>query len=497
MTEIDTRPAWLKLASEIRFRTEAFIGGEYVAAASGETFPSINPATGELLAEVSSCDSVDVDAAVRSARASFEKGDWSRAAPVRRKETLLRLADLLETHKEELALTDSLDMGKLVSAAVTADVPHTIGVMNWYAEAIDKIYGEIAPAAQGELGLVSREPVGVVAAVVPWNFPLAMAAWKVAPALAAGNSVILKPAEQSPLSALRLGELAVEAGIPHGVLNVVPGFGDRAGQALGRHPDVDCVSFTGSTEVGKLFLRYSAESNMKQVWLECGGKSPNLVFADAEEMSAAAEGTCASIFNNQGEVCSAHSRLLVAAEIADAFLEELIPAARKYHPGDPLEPSSTLGALVDEHHTQHVMAYIEDGKHAGELLLGGRRVDVNGTGCFVEPTIFAKVPLEHSMIREEIFGPVLNVMTFATEDEAVERANDSRYGLSASVWTQNISTALRVASRLRAGAVSVNAVDVVNIGTPFGGVKESGFGRDLSLHALEKYTSHKTTWIRY
>jgi len=333
--------------------------------------------------------------------------------------------------------------------------------------------------------------------VVPWNFPLDMAAWKCAPALAAGNSVVLKPAEQSPLSALRLAELAVEAGVPPGVLNVVPGFGETAGRAIGLHPDIDCVAFTGSTEVGKLFLGYSGASNMKQVWLECGGKSPNLVFADCADLDAAAERAAFGIFFNQGEVCSANSRVLVERSIAAAFTQKLLDRARAYVPGNPLDPASTMGAMVDEHHTQRVMRFVEAGKSTARLLTGGERARIGGAGCFVQPTVFGEVAQDDALATEEIFGPVLAVIAFDDEAQAVEMANRSIYGLAASLWTDNLARAHRVAGQLQAGTVSVNTVDAISPQTPFGGFKQSGIGRDLSLHALDKYTALKTTWIRY
>ena len=488
---------WHAKAARVDFRNRAFVGGRFVDAASGETFDSVNPATGAILAQVSSCDDVDVNAAVTAARAAFESGGWSRIAPRERKRVLLRLAALVDAHREELALTDSLDMGKLVKDALAADVAGSVAVIAWYAEAVDKVYGEIAPGEPDHLGLITREPLGVVGAVVPWNFPLAMAVWKLAPALAAGNSVVLKPAEQSPLSALRLAELATEAGLPDGVLNVVPGFGERAGRALGLHPDVDCVAFTGSTEVGKLFLRYSAESNMKQVWLECGGKSANLVFADAHDLGEVAAASCAGFFYNQGEVCSANSRLLVERPVRDEVVARIAEEAVRFRPGDPLHSESTMGALVDERHTERVMSYIEAGKRTARLVCGGERVRVGGTGCFVEATVFEGVAPDDTIAREEIFGPVLSILEFDDEEEAVALANDSVYGLAASVWTTSLSRAHRLARRLNVGTVSVNALDVVRTETPFGGVKQSGFGRDLSLHALDKYCALKTTWIRY
>ena len=488
---------WIDKAAAIRFRDKAFIDGKFVAARSGRTFASINPATGETLAEVASCGEEDVDRAVASARRAFLAGSWSRATPAHRKEVLLRLAQLLRENLHELALLESLDMGKLVADAAAIDVPGSAGIFQWYAEAIDKLYDEVAPTGSGDLVLVRREPLGVVGAVVPWNFPLDMATWKCAPALAAGNSVVLKPAEQSPFSALRLAELAMEAGLPAGVLNVVPGLGETAGQALGRHMDVDCLAFTGSTAVGKMFLQYSGQSNMKQVWLETGGKSPNLVFADCGNLDAAADMAAFGIFFNQGEVCSANSRLLVQRSIKDAMVEKLAERAAATQPGDPLDPASKMGALVDARHAANVMRFVEAGKKTARLVTGGEQVTVNGRGSFVQPTIFDNVSPQDTIAREEIFGPVLSVIAFDDEDEALQIANDSVYGLAASLWTDSLSRAHRIAERLHAGTVSVNTVDALSPMTPFGGFKQSGFGRDLSLHALDKYTALKTTWIKY
>lgn len=492
-----THQDWKSRAGGLSFRGQAFIDGRFVDAQSGRTFDSINPATGAVLTPVAECDSADVDRAVAAARRAFEDGRWSRRPPGERKAVLLKLAELIRENLEELALLDSLDMGKLVTDAATIDVPGSAAFFQWYGEAIDKVYDEVAPTGPGDLALVRRVPLGVVGAVTPWNFPLDMATWKSAAALAAGNSVVLKPAEQSPLSALRLAELAAEAGLPEGVLNVVPGFGHTAGQALGRHMDVDCLAFTGSTAIGKKFMEYSGASNLKQVWPETGGKSPNLVFADCENLDAAADMAAFGIFFNQGEVCSANSRLYVERSIKEAFVEKMIARAQTAQPGDPLDPTSKMGAIVDETQTAGIMQFVEGGKKTANLVAGGERICVDGKGCFVQPTIFDDVAHDDPLARDEIFGPVLSVIAFDTEDEAVAMANDSVYGLAASVWTDNLSRALRVSDRLLAGTVSVNTVDALSAMTPFGGMKQSGFGRDLSLHSFEKYTALKTTWIKY
>ncbi|MGH8204970.1 MAG: aldehyde dehydrogenase [Steroidobacteraceae bacterium] len=487
---------WRELAKVFAPRTQAFIGGRYAPALSGATFDCVNPATGAVIAQVASCDAPDVDAAVASARKVFEDGAWSRSAPAARKKVLLRFAELIRKHREELALTETMDMGKPITDSMKVDVPAAANCIAWYAEAIDQMYVEVAPTPHDALALITRESVGVVGAIVPWNFPLLMASWKLGPALATGNSVVLKPSEKSPLTALRVAELAVEAGLPEGVLNVVPGFGYTAGEALAMHMDVDCVAFTGSTRTGKRMLEYSGKSNMKRVWLECGGKAPNVVLGDVADVERAATAAAYGIFFNQGEMCSAASRLVVHESVKDAMLEKIVEIGKSMAPGDPLDPKTRLGAIVDQVQLNTVMGYIETGQKEGaEVRLGGQRVRQDSGGYFVEPTVFAGVNPGMKIAREEIFGPVLSTITFRDVEEAVAIANGVSYGLTAAVWSRDITTAHRVAKRLRAGTVYVNCYDADDITVPFGGFKQSGNGRDKSLHAMDKYTELKTTWI--
>lgn len=488
---------WSSLKNVISIKNKAYINGEFVPAQSGNTFPCINPATEEVLTNVSSCDELDVDLAVKSARQSFKSGQWSELAPSARKKILLRLASLLEENQDEFALLDTLDMGKSISEMVNVDLPGSIECFRWTAECIDKVYGEIAPTGSDTLGLITRVPVGVVAAITPWNYPLMMASWKLAPALAAGNSVILKPSEKASLSALRFAELATEAGIPDGVLNVVPGFGHTAGKALALHPDVDVIAFTGSTRVAGMLMEYSGQSNMKRVWLEAGGKSPNIVFDDCSDLKEAAAIAAASIFSNQGEVCIACSRLYVQSSIKDQFLKELIEAAQYYQPSNPLNPITTMGPLVDESQFLTVSNYIKLAiEEGGRCILGGIPKKTEGRGYFVNPTIIDTANNSMTFVKEEIFGPVLAVCEFETEEEAIHMANDSMYGLGASIWTSNLSRAHRVSKKLETGMVWVNTWAEGDNTVPFGGIKASGNGRDKSFHSLDKYTDLKMTWIR-
>lgn len=495
--QMTVQPNWRAMAATLSFKNKSYIDGKFVSALDGREFDAINPATGEVIASVASCDSNDVDIAVRSARKAFESGVWSRRSPAERKKVLQRFAELMHQHGDELALLETLNMGKPIGDARSVDVPASANTIAWYAEAADKIYDEIAPTDASALGMITREPIGVVAAVVPWNFPLLMACWKLGPALATGNSVILKPAEQSPLSALRLAELASEAGVPDGVFNVVTGLGETAGQALGLHMDVDSVTFTGSTEVGKLFMSYSGQSNLKRIALECGGKTPHIIMGDCSNLDEAATAAAFGIFFNQGEVCNAGSRLLVDRKIKDEFIEKVIRVGQTLKPGDPLDPTTKMGAIVSRTQMDRVLDYIDIGQKEGARLLSGGKQALGETGgYFVEPTVFDNVSNSMRIAQEEIFGPVLSTITFADAEEAVRIANDTIYGLAAAVWSDNINTALNTARRLRAGSVWVNNFDESNITVPFGGYKQSGFGRDKSLHALDKYTELKTTWVK-
>src|SRR5579875_218284 len=460
MTAVTTAPDWKARAERVDIRRQAFIDGEFRDAHNGETFSCISPIDGRLLGAVASCTAADVDRAVAGARAAFDSGVWSRRAPKERKSVLLRLALLIEANRDQLALLETLDMGKPISDSYTVDVPLAAECVQYYGEAIDKLYDEIAPTGPSAVSMIYREPLGVVAAVVPWNFPLMMACWKVAPALAAGNSVVLKPAEQSPLSALRLAELAAEAGVPPGVLQVLPGDGPGAGMPLGLHADVAMVAFTGSTEVGKLFLRYAGEANMKRVALECGGKSPQIILPDCGDLQAAATAAAWGVFFNQGEVCNAGSRILVHPDVKDEFMSLLMATAREIEPGDPLHPDTKFGAMVDQTQTERVLSYIDSGRREGaELVLGGSQTRTATGGYYIEPTIFDGVGNDMRIAREEIFGPVLATIDIESEADAVSVANDTIYGLTASVWTDNIDRAHRMARAIRAGVVWVNTFD--------------------------------------
>lgn len=487
------------VASKLTFRTQAFINGKFVDAVSGRTFPTENPANGQALTQIVECDEKDINLAVQNAREAFEKGLWSQMSPADRKHVLLSFADLIEKNAMELAVLDALEAGKPITDCITIDVPETVQCIRWHAEAVDKLYDQISPTGPDNLGLIVREPIGVVGAVIPWNFPALMAAWKLGPALATGNSVVLKPAEQTSLSALRLAELAVEAGLPDGVFNVVPGFGETAGQALGRHMAVDAVTFTGSTEVGRMFLKYSAESNLKRIVLECGGKSPQVVMADIADLDSVAEHALNAIFWNMGENCSAGSRLIVHKKVKDALLERIVKLSKQWTVGDPLDPATKIGSMIEKAHMEKVLSYIEAGKADGaKLILGGNRVLADSGGYFVEPTVFDNVNNKMKIAQEEIFGPVLATIMFENEEQAIALANDTTYGLAASLYTDNVNVAHRVARAIKAGTVSVNCYSEGDMTTPFGGFKQSGFGgRDNAIHAHDQYTEIKTIWMQF
>ncbi|MTI44422.1 gamma-glutamyl-gamma-aminobutyraldehyde dehydrogenase [Roseibium hamelinense] len=488
MSELLTRDEYKALAAKLAFPATAFIDGGYRPAASGKTFTTKNPATGDALADVSACGAEDVDFAVSKAREAFEDGRWSKMHPAQRKDVLIRFAKLLTRNRRELAVMESLDSGKTIFDCETVDMPETIHCIKWHAEAIDKIYDQVSPASDDHLAMIVREPVGVVGLVLPWNFPLLMLAWKIGPALAAGCSVVVKPAEETSLTALRVAELAGEAGVPAGVFNVVPGTGPEVGEPLGRHMHVDMISFTGSTETGRRFLSYAAESNLKEVVLEMGGKNPCVVLKDAENLDRVAAHVVNGAFWNMGENCSASSRLIVEEDIKDALLERIYAHAREWMVGDPLDPEHRVGALVSEEHFGKVCSYLQTD---AKVLLGGKTQGA----AFVEPTVL-DVARSSPVAHEEIFGPVLAVMSVRGFDEAIALANSTEYGLAASIFTGNAKKALRGARAIRAGTVTVNCFGEGDITTPFGGFKQSGFGgRDNGLHAHDQYTQLKTIWL--
>ena len=492
-----THDEWKTAARELRLDGRAFIDGARVDAASGETIAKTNPATGETISQLASCGEADLDRAVVAARRAYESGEWSCADAGFRRERLLELARLIEERAEEFALLDTLDMGKPVRETTTIDAPGSAALYRFYGEAIEKHEDRIPVTPPGSTALVTREPLGVVGVIVPWNYPLEIATWKLAPALAAGNAVVVKPPVEASHSALLLAELAVEAGIPAGIVNVVPGRGSVVGKALALHDDVDMVAFTGSTEVAKQLQQYAGQSNMKRLALEAGGKSANLVFADCDDLALAAQKAAFGAFYNQGEVCSANSRVFVERSVVDRFLELFAEAAQAFRPGDPLDPETGVGSLVSETHADSVWATIEHARRDGRIVSGGERPEINGSRAFIEPTIVTDVAPDHEVHTREIFGPVAVVTPFDTEEEAIARANETPYGLAASLWTGSLSRAHRVSSQLVAGTVSVNTVDALGFTTPFGGFKQSGFGRDLSIHALDNYTDFKTTWMQW
>lgn len=487
---------WHDLAATTPRPTAPFINGEPYRAQTDAGFDTVNPATGETLARLPACTTDDVDTAVASARRAFVDGGWARCAPSERKTVMLAIAANLREHAEELAVLDSQDAGKCIGEALD-DVAEAADLFQWFGEIQDKLEDTAVPAGPGVLATVCHEPMGVVAAIVAWNYPLHNAAVKIAPALAGGNSVVLKPSEETPLSALRLAALCHAAGLPAGVLNVVTGTGHEAGHALARHMDIDAIGFTGSTAVGKQLLADAGASNMKTVSLECGGKSPNLVFDDCKRPDDAVEATIAGIFTNAGQVCSAHSRLLLQRGIAETFLERLVEHSRGIVPGDPLAPDTRLGAIVNARQHGRILDHIDRARREASLILGGEARQVDGAGWFVLPTIFTDVAPDSRLFQDEVFGPVLAVSIFDTEAEAIALANNSIYGLSASAWTDDLSRAHRLTRAVSAGTVAINTVDAVSLQTPFGGTKQSGIGRDYGLAALHKYMHPKTRWIEF
>ncbi len=496
MNEASGIKKYQAIAASLDLPGLAFIDGSFRPALAGKVFENINPATGEVLGSVAHCDAADVDLAVKAARRAFDSGIWSRAAPEARKEVLLKLAGLVREHREELATMESLDSGKTIT-----DCLHEIGnevptFFQWYAELIDKSFGKVAPTAETALAVIVKEPIGVAGLVLPWNFPLLMAAWKLAPALAAGCSVLLKPAEQTPLTALRLAALAAEAGVPAGVLNVLPGHGETAGQAIGRHKGIDVVSFTGSTEVGAYFLKYSAESNLKPVGLEMGGKSPFIVLEDADLNDDLISNAVSAACWNGGQNCSANMRQIVHARIKEAYLGKVVEKIRALKVGDPLDPDTQMGSMITQEHQRRVLGYIEKGEKEGARIVHGSSKAMDRRGFYVGPTVFDRVRPEMTIAREEIFGPVLGVISAASLEEALAIAADTDYGLHATIFTRDIDKALFLARRIPAGTVSINKFTEGDVKTPFGGYKRSGsLARDNGAEALEQYLQTKTIWI--
>lgn len=483
------------IATGLRPNGQAFIDGKFCDAADGDKFETTNPATGQVLASVAHCKSADVDRAVAAARRVFNAGTWSRAEPEERKEVLLKIAALVRKHAHELAVLESLDTGKTINdcmAEIGGDVPN---FFQWYAELADKTFGKIAPTGPGALALITKEPAGVAGAVLPWNFPLVMAAWKIAPALAVGCSAVIKPAEQTPLSALRLAELMQEAGVPDGVINILPGYGETAGQAIGLHNDIDTLAFTGSTEVGRMFMRYSGDSNLKSVGLELGGKSPFIVLDDAAMNDELIEHAAMAAFWNGGQNCSANMRQLIAEPLVEEFTGRILERVKGFTLGDPLDPATDIGSMITKDHKTMVMEHIQSGLTEGAQMLTGGGSDL--PGYFIEPTVFQNVTPDMKIAREEIFGPVLGIMPVKSAEEALAIACDTDYGLHATVFTQDIDRAIHMARALPCGTVSVNGFSEGDIKTPFGGYKQSGsLARDNGTEALDQYLQTKTIWIQ-
>ncbi|SET05064.1 aldehyde dehydrogenase [[Clostridium] polysaccharolyticum] len=487
----------MQIKEGITIYTEAYIDGKYQKSVTGKTFENISPIDGSVITDIAFCQIEDVNLAVKAARRAFEEGVWSGQNPENRKEILYKFADIIEEHIEELAYLETLDMGKPINNSM-GEMKRCVKGIRWFGEAIDKVYGDVATTRNSIFATITKEPVGVVAAVIPWNYPLMMAVWKFAPALAAGNSVIVKPAEQSPLTMLRIAEFATQAGIPNGVLQVLPGLGEVTGKVLGEHMDVDKITFTGSAEVGKMMLQYAGNSNMKRVSLECGGKCPNIVFADAKNLDDVAKQTVGAMFYNSGQVCDAPTRLLVDKKIKDDLLKKILMYCKEYQPCNPFDPKCNMGTIVSREQMERVLSYIEIGKKEGaQLLIGGNQVHPVEGGYYIEPTIFVNVKNSMRIAQEEIFGPVLCVLEFDSCQEAIEIANDSSYGLCAFVWTDDLKKAMQLRSKIKCGKVLINSTSDGDWSVPHGGFKQSGFGRDKSLEAMDQYLQTKLTWFEF
>lgn len=496
MPDILTLEEYRAIAAEVALPVNPYINGKFMRPKSGKIMDSINPATGSVLGKVAACGPEDVDFAVAKARETFDRGEWSRMHPGGRKEVMIRLVKLVKRHRHELAVLESLESGKPIRECAATDVPETWRCLEWHAEATDKLYGQVSPSGDDALGLVIREPVGVVGCVLPWNFPLMMLAWKIGPALSAGNSVIVKPAEQTSMTALRVAELATEAGLPDGVLNVLPGEGPDVGEPLGRHDGVQVVSFTGSTEVGRRFLEYSARSNLKRIVLECGGKNPAVVLSDAANLDHAARQITYAALWNMGQNCTANSRVIVHKDVKEGLAGRIREQMRCWRTGDPLDPANNLGAIVSREQYDRILAYIDTGAEEGARIVEGGSAIEAGGGLFIEPTLFDQAKPDMKIARDEIFGPVFAIVEVNSDDRALAVANDTCYGLQASLFTSSVAKAHRFARALQAGTVSVNCYSEGDATTPFGGYKLSGFGgRDNSLLAHDQYCETKTIWL--
>ena len=491
---MSTTEIWQERANNIKVNGNIFINGKSSPAASGKTFEDYSPTLNKVIGEIASGDQIDIDRAVASAKKAFDSGVWSEMNPRDKKAIMLKWAELLNEHRDELALLETLDVGKPISDSLAVDTRNSARVIQWYAETIDKTYDEIAPAPRNSLAMITREPLGVIGAIVPWNYPMSITSWKLGPALAMGNSIVVKPAENSSLTAIRMAELAIEAGLPEGVFNVVPGLGAEAGSALAKHMDVAKIAFTGSGPTGRKMLQYAAESNMKQVSLELGGKSPQVVLADCKNLKLAAETIGWAIYYNAGQTCNASSRVIVETSVKEELFSHLKDFAQKFIVGDPLDPNTQMGPIVSKAQRDRVNTYLDlIGQDGEQLICGGEKA--TGDNLFIQPTLVTKVSNQSRIAREEIFGPVLVAIEAKDDAEALAIANDTEYGLAASVWTDNVAKAHKFARKLRAGTVWVNTFDALDVITPFGGFGASGTGRDKSLHALDAYSALKTTWV--